>query len=99
MIKKIVNAIKHFFNGVYSGIPICCCLFFAKTYYKSGKMVCYNVLVQRGYNIKLETIGMSYMDDNEYAKMRKYEYVPCDSCHTKNKVVEIKDNGVIFRVD
>jgi len=73
----------HIINGVRSGIPLCCVRFFI-------------VEERKGENIAQRIhYGRT---DKEFAIIDYDEaaYVQCHKCYAKNKIVKIRNNGVIF---
>ncbi len=83
-----------FFNGIYSGIPLCCVIFFLKkmAQYKNSS-VAYNVELERG-NVKyqLEDGRFALKDESEADRM----YVCCDKCLKNGKKNKLKKNGRIL---
>lgn len=87
---KIVKCLKHFVNGVYSGIPICCVLHFVSKVYSGIRAVAKKDDKARGF--------IWGDKDNQPAFYQEARYCLCDSCFKKERVVKIKFNGIIFRV-
>lgn len=74
-------------NGVRSGIPVCCTLFFTYNALTPGPV---------GKRVYEERTGKEF--DIFAAKIDgESEYVQCNHCYAKNKVKEIRNNGVILR--
>jgi hypothetical protein len=75
-----------FVNGLHSGLPVCCVLFFI---YRWPKMLasCF-----RDGRLHRPIIEMSRERDPDAP-----EYVRCDRCIKKDRRVEIKKNGYICK--
>lgn len=76
-------------NGVRSGIPMCCTLFFSYRALFGGEIAA---------NVYKERTGKEF---DIFAKnddgAGESDYVLCNRCHAKKKVKEIRNNGVILR--
>lgn len=73
-------------NGVRSGIPVCCILFF--TYHAArGKQVALYAYEKRTGKI---------FDPREIIE-GEAEYVQCGICAKRNRVEKIRSNGVIMK--
>jgi hypothetical protein len=81
----------HFINGIRSGIPACCVLFFTKKN-RTVDYVAYEVDKERGINVKSVGGAMTYPD----GKPTDAEYVQCDTCFKNNRVEPLKSNGCIM---
>jgi uncharacterized protein YqgQ len=56
--------------------------------------IAYETDKERGINVIDMGVGMMYPD----GKLTNSDYVQCDKCFRENRVVKIKNNGIIFRV-
>ena len=74
------TAAYHFFNGIYSGIPLCCIIFFIRKC-RSTNLVAKDVTIERG---------------EEWSKNGGVQYVQCNKCYNKKKIIKIKNNGCIL---
>jgi hypothetical protein len=96
---KIKNCFKHFCNGIYSGIPICCCIHFIKEYYENGMMVSYNTLIKRGFTlVKTSKFSSKLVKLDEIEYQKDVNYVRCNKCHNKNFKKPLKLNGGLFNI-
>ena len=81
--------IFHLVNGVRSRIPLCCNLFFS-----------YNVFTKKaGWGAAVvheERTGKEFDVMGEYEEGESH-YVQCNRCYAKNRVKEIRSNGVILK--
>lgn len=69
-------------NGIRSGIPLCCVLFYTRRNTNANSLVALDTRIARG-----GSINASENDPN---------YVLCDKCYNCGKIVNIKPNGTIF---
>ena len=72
-------------NGVHSGIPLCCNLFFAYRAHKGGPVAA---------QVHEERTGQSF---DPLTTRTKANYVRCHRCYRKDRVKEIRYNGVIAK--
>ncbi len=71
-------------NGVRSGIPLCCNLFFSHNALTPGPVA------KRVYEKRTSK-------EFDIFEISESDYVQCNHCYSKNKVKDIRSNGVILR--
>lgn len=77
-------------NGVYSGIPICCNLFFSYKVVTRESDCPVAAMVHEKRTGKVFDIFAAKGDDESH-------YVQCNRCYAKNKVKQIRGNGVVLK--
>lgn len=75
-------------NGVRSGIPICCNLFFSYRVLIKPDCQVADVVHEKRTGKVFDVFAVNDPDESQY--------VQCNRCYAKNKVKEIRDNGVIL---
>lgn len=78
-------------NGIYSGIPVCCNLFFTYRAYR-GKHPVAAVVHEERTNQVFDCLGSNDADDGGGAN-----YVQCNRCYAKKNTKKIRYNGTILR--
>ena len=78
--------ILNIINGLYSGIPVCCILFFSKRDLKKHN-VALETDIERGLTVVAEGGGYRTIPPSIN------HYVRCNKCFNTNHRVEIKKNG------
>ncbi len=81
------TALFNFINGLRSGIPLCCTVFFIKECRIPGPVGAR--IYEKRSGKKFDVFGDNE-DDNA-------QYVRCDTCYSRQKVKEIRENGVIMK--
>ena len=76
-------------NGVWSGIPMCCNLFFSHYVFTRDTDCLVAATVHEKRTGKVFDI---FDTDNDES-----HYVQCDHCYAKNKIKEIRNNDVILK--
>jgi len=89
MIIRIKEAIYNFINGIWSGMPFCCVIFFVKKSWIYQCDTAYHVENKRNNVIYCTERGMKLKEIPEH------EYVACDKCTLHKTFVKIKENGII----
>jgi len=88
----IKRLIFNLINGIYSGIPLCCTLFYAKKDLNIDPLLAYTVEKNRGIEVELVDHGFRYINGKNNC-----DYVSCDRCFNMNRFKTIKNNGMIFK--
>ena len=79
---------KNFINGVYSGIPLCCVLYFCMATYKNP---------YRLVGLLSDRKRKNLLPNKEEQKTVISDFVLCNKCFKKGKNKYCKDNGLIFK--
>jgi hypothetical protein len=88
-IDKVRRITYNFINGIHSGIPLCCVLYYCKESITTISVAA--DVYERRYKLPWDTSS-----DNDIKLFGVVvQYVMCDKCATDKKVVSLKLNGSI----
>lgn len=82
------------FNGLYSGIPLCCIRYYIRILINGENYVA--LITEMKRNNFIELVNHNGIEAMKLKFSPESEYVQCDYCYDNNIVKQIKNNGTIL---